>query len=112
MSLVKQAKDYIRKYFISALNGHSYVPKELVDMVKYFKNYGAINFDFKKEDDCIVAISNNFIYGSIVTSGKNEEELDKNIKDAILTSFDIPSSYAKEADIKNNKELKSAYAAA
>jgi hypothetical protein len=112
MSLIKQAKDYIKKYFVYAINGHEYVPKELVDMLRYFKNYGAIKFEYKKEKDCIVAISTNFIYGSIVTSGKDEKELDKNIKDAILTSFDIPSAYAKEAAIKRKNELQSVYAAA
>ena len=53
----------------------------------------------KIENDQHIAISTNFRYGSIVTSGKDVEELEKNIKDAILTSFDIPSSYAKEANI-------------
>ena len=112
MSLMKQAKDYITKKFISYINNHKYVPKELFDMMRYFKNYGAIKFEFKKEKDSIVAISTNFIYGSIVTSGKDEKELDENIKDAILTSFDIPSSYAKEANIKKEGKLHQVYAAA
>ncbi|MFC1678248.1 hypothetical protein ACFLZ9_00750 [Patescibacteria group bacterium] len=112
MSLFKQTRDYIKKYFIYGIHGHKYVPRELFDMMRYFKNNGAINFEYKEEKDCIVAISTNFIYGSIVTSGKNKKELDKNIKDAILTSFDIPSSYAKEAAIKREGELQSAYASA
>ena len=112
MSLIKQTKDYINKYFVNGIHRHNYVPRELFELAKYFKNYGAIKFDFKKEKDCIVAVSTNFIYGSIVTSGRNEKELDENIKDAILTSFDVPSSYAKEANIRRENELQSVYAAA
>lgn len=97
MSFTKKAKDYLLK----VISGKEFVPQGLVEINRYFRFYGPINFDLKKEDDAIVGISNNFQFGSIITSGKNPEELDKNIKDAILASFEIPSSYAKEAAIKN-----------
>jgi hypothetical protein len=66
-------------------------------MQKYFRNYDPIKFTFHREDGLVVAVSENFRHGSIVTFAKNEQELDAKIKDAILTSFGIPSSYAKEA---------------
>lgn len=96
MSILKQAKDYMAK----ALSGTKYVPQGLFEASQYFKHNSPIKFEFKKdENNQYVAISTNFRYGSIVTAGKDIEELEKNIKDAILTSFDIPSSYAKEANI-------------
>ena len=88
------------------------VPRGLLELHQYFKAYKAINFEFKKEGEEIVAVSTDFVYGSIVTAGKNEKELDKNIKDAILTSFEIPSSYAKEAAIVNVGEKEKQYAIA
>lgn len=102
MPFVKKAKDYLLK----AISGKDFSPHGLVEINRYFRIYGPISFDFKKEGDVIVGISQNFKYGSIVTSGRNLEELDKNIKDAILTSFEIPSSYSKEANIKNINEHK------
>ena len=42
----------------------------------------------------------------------DEKELDKNIKDAILTSFEIPSSYAKEAKIHRVGDGRKEYALA
>ncbi|HAT73672.1 MAG: hypothetical protein US30_C0007G0015 [Candidatus Moranbacteria bacterium GW2011_GWF2_36_839] len=100
MSITKKAKDYLLK----AISGKDFAPQGLVDINRYFRLYGPINFEFKKEGDAIVGISTNFRFGSIVTSGKDEKELDKNIKDAILTSFEVASSYAKEAGIKNLNE--------
>ncbi|MFA5109464.1 MAG: hypothetical protein WC458_02900 [Patescibacteria group bacterium] len=96
MSITKQAKDYVVKYL---WNGPKLVPVGLFELSQYFRIHGPIKFDNKKEGDSIIAISQNFIYGSIITTAKSQEELDKNIKDAILTSFDIPSSYAKEAKL-------------
>ena len=109
MPFIKKVKDNLIKFVV----GSDLVPKELSDLHAYFRMYGPINFEYKKEGDKIVAVSTNFRYGSIVTSGKNKEELDKNIKDAILTSFDLPSSYAKEARIKkvgDNKQKEHAFA--
>ncbi|OGY52155.1 MAG: hypothetical protein A3J59_03305 [Candidatus Buchananbacteria bacterium RIFCSPHIGHO2_02_FULL_56_16] len=95
MSIIKQTKDYLAK----TLAGSRFVPQGLFEASEYFRHNGPIKFEFKIENDQHIAISTNFRYGSIVTSGKDVEELEKNIKDAILTSFDIPSSYAKEANI-------------
>ena len=96
MSLSKQIKDRLIKIL---WNGKS-VPNELFELSQYFRNYGPIEFEFKKEDNEIIAISKNFKHGSIVTSGKDTAELEGNIKDAILTSFDVPSSFMEEAGIQ------------
>ncbi len=96
MSILKQTKDYIVKYF---WDGSDLVPAGLFEMSQYFRVNDSIAFDYKVEEGKIIAISKNFRHGSIITSASSYEELDKNIKDAILTSFDIPSSYAKEAKI-------------
>ncbi|MCK5122785.1 MAG: hypothetical protein KAQ87_01385 [Candidatus Pacebacteria bacterium] len=107
MSLSKQIKDRLIKIL---WNGKS-VPNELFELSQYFRNYGPIEFEFKQEDGKVIAISKNFNHGSIVTSGKDTEELEENIKDAILTSFDVPSSYTKEAGIhKLDKEKSSVFA--
>ena len=97
MSFTKRTKDQILKF----LSGKEFSPHGLVEINRYFRLYGPINFDFKKEGEIIVGISKDFQYGSIITSGKDLAELDKNIKDAILTSFEIPSAYSKEANILN-----------
>ncbi|MDO8626570.1 MAG: hypothetical protein Q7K39_03930 [Candidatus Magasanikbacteria bacterium] len=95
MSFTKRLKDQLIKLML----GKSTVPQGLVELFRYSRDFGSINFNFEKSENCIVAVSTNFRYGSIITSGKNNEELDKNIKDAILTSFEIPFSYASEAKI-------------
>lgn len=98
MTLTKKAKDRI----IKVLLGKNTVPRGLFELNQYFRLYGPISFRHERgEDGSTIAISNNFRYGSIVTSGNDSKELDENIKDAILTSFEIPSSFAKEADICN-----------
>ncbi|MCF6276458.1 MAG: hypothetical protein L3J07_01270 [Candidatus Magasanikbacteria bacterium] len=104
MSLIKKTKDQILKLILGDL-----VPRELLELHDYFRLYNNIAFDFKKgKNGEQIAISNNFRYGSIITSGKNVKELDKNIKDAILTSFGVPSSYKKETKVykvgKRSKE--------
>ena len=109
MSLTKKAKDQL----IKALFGKASVPRGLFEISQYFKNYGVINFKYEKgENGEIIAISTNFRYGSIITSGTDKYQLDKNIKDAILTSFDIPSSFAKEASIQKIGDKKGKYALA
>jgi hypothetical protein len=95
MSIIKQTKDYFIKFL---RNGNS-VPYELYELVQYFRANEAIEFERKNEDGEIVAISKNFRFGKIITSAKDEKELDEKIKDAILTAFDVPSSYRKEAGI-------------
>ena len=105
MSIIKIAKDYL----IKGLNGSGFVPRGLLELNEYFRYYGPIKFDFKKENGLIIAVSDGFKFGSIITSGKDEDELDKNIKDAILTSFSIPSSYTKESKIIRVDERRTEY---
>ncbi len=107
MTLIKQTKDRLKKIFL----GKNSVPKGLFELSQYFRYYGPINFTRKRsEEGGLIAVSTNFRFGSIITSGKDETELDKNIKDAILTSFEVPSSYVKEADVRNTTDEKSSYA--
>ena len=106
MSIIKQAKDNIAKFIL----GSKSVPRELLELSNYFRSYGPINFEFHKDGDVITAVSTNFRYGSIITSGKNKEELDENIKDAIMTAFEVPSSYKKEAKISNVNSNEKEYA--
>lgn len=108
MAITKQIKDQLVKIFF----GNSTVPRGLFELNEYFRKRGFINFEEKKEDGLLIAISTNFQYGSIIAHGKNQEELDKNIKDAILTSFEIPSSYVKEANIIKKGTMQNAYALA
>ena len=108
MNLIKAAKDR----FIKATLGKSTVPSGLVDLNKYFRQYGPINFANHKEDGLIISVSTDFKYGSIIAHGRNPKELDANVKDAILTSFEVPSSYKKEAAIVKAGEKKDSYALA
>ncbi len=96
MNHLKVMKDSLAKWLL----GKATVPSGLNELNRYFRLYDPIHFNhIKQADGTIVAISENFVYGSIVTSGKDDAELDKNIRDAILTAFEVPSSYAKEAAI-------------
>ena len=108
MSFTKKIKDCLLK----AISGKDFSPQGLVEINRYFRLYGSIHFDLKKEGDVIIGVSKDFKLGSIITSGRNSKELDKNIKDAILTSFEVPSSYAKEVAIKNLNEHNQEYALA
>jgi len=108
MSYFKVIKDYA----IKALRP-KVVPEGLFELVRYCQRDGGIKFNYSKgEDGLIIAESENFRYGVIITSGKNEEDIDKNIKDAILTAFEIPSSYASKANIVSEGERKTEYVAA
>lgn len=109
MAIIKKVKDK----FIKILLGSKAIPRGLLELDQYFRLYGPIHFRLESGEDSIIAISDNFRHGSIITSGKNIDQLDKNIKDAILTSFEVPSSYAEEAKLKkinNKKELEYALA--
>lgn len=108
MSVIKQVKDYLIKIL---WDGKS-VPRELLELNEYFRNYGAIHFEEKEESGEFITISKDFKYGSIITSGKTREELDKNVEDAILTSFEIPSSYRKEANLHKVGQKNHSYAIA
>ncbi|MDO8443647.1 MAG: hypothetical protein Q7S78_01515 [Candidatus Azambacteria bacterium] len=88
------------------------MPRGLFELSQYCRKFGGIHFDYKKENSEIIAISSGFKLGSIVTSGKDEKELDENIKDAILTFFEIPSSYSKEAKVCKVGEGQREYAIA
>jgi hypothetical protein len=94
------------------ISGPKMVPQGLAELQRYFRIHDPIHFIYHQEDGSIVAISENFRYGSIVTSAKNMEQLDQNIKDAILTAFEIPSVYAKQAGIKRTDQLTTEYAPA
>lgn len=99
MAIAKKVKDWLKKYLFG-----KQPPEGLFELQEYFRLYEPISFEKKLESDGFVAISTNFRYGSIITHGKTEKELDTNIKDAILTSFEIPSSYAEEAKVVSTKE--------
>ncbi len=110
MSLGKEAKDVLIKYrdrLAGRLLGKMYVPSGLVDIHRYFCLYEPITFKAEtQEDGSLVAISENFHYGRIIVQGRTSEELNEKIKDAILTAFEVPSSYAKEAGIRRIGEEK------
>lgn len=109
MSPTKIMKDWLFKAYFQS---HKVVPSGLVELAKYFRNNDPIKFTYHNEEGLIVAVSANYRYGSIVTFAENEKELDEKIKDAILTSFGIPSSYAKEASIHRKGDARQmAYAA-
>ncbi|HEX9664351.1 MAG TPA: hypothetical protein VGA49_00865 [Patescibacteria group bacterium] len=108
MSLTKEIKDLLIKKFA----GHQNIPRGLFELATYFRHNGSISFDYKEHEDVVIAVSNNFRYGSIVAQGKDIKELEKNIPDAILTSFDVPSSYAREAKIYKVDQMKREYAIA
>ena len=95
--VLKVLKDYIIK---GAWDNEDLRPKGLFELSEYMRHFGPITFKYvNNEDGTITAVSTNFRQGSIITSAENLQELDRNIKDAILTSFEVPSSYAKEASI-------------
>ena len=107
MSLYKQTRDQ----FIRLVLGKKAAPQGLVELNHYFRFYGPINFQFEKQQDgSFVAVSRDFKYGSIITSATRREELDERIKDAILTAFEVPSSYAKEASVHRVGEKEYAFA--
>ena len=109
MAITKKIRDQLVKFLL----GKSFAPRGLVELNQYFRRFDPIRFSYAKgENGTIIAVSDNFRHGSIVTSGKDLETLDKNIKDAILTSFEIPSSFAKEAGIYKTTDKQEVYAIA
>ncbi len=96
MNIAKVVRDYVVKILL----GKAAVPSGLREMERYFRLYGPITFDESQDDGLFVARSANFRYGSIVTSGATRQELDTSIRDALLTAFDIPASYAREAALR------------
>lgn len=107
MSYSKEFKDIIGKWLL----GSKTYPSSLVDLHLYFRNYDPIIFQSEKQEDgSYIAFSKNFQYGSIITSAPSMELLDNKIKDAILTAFEVPSVYAKEAAIKKQTQKEYAFA--
>jgi hypothetical protein len=103
MSISKQVKDHLIKFLLAG----DAIPVELFELAQYFRENQPIEFDIKEEAGEVIAISKNFRFGIIVTSAHSMGELDDKIKDAILTSFDVPSSYANEAGLRRVGELRS-----
>ena len=108
MNLLKVTKDQVARLLL----GKAVVPAELLELSTYFRRFKEINFEQHKEDGLIVAVSTNFKYGTIIAHGRNQEELDNDTRDAILTAFGVPSAYQKEADLRRVGERKDAYALA
>lgn len=108
MKPLKVVKDYLNKL----LQGPNVIPKGMFDMSEYFRHNGPINFEFKKENGLIIALSTNFREGTIIAQGATPQEVDSNIKDAILTSFEVPSAYVKKNSIHRVGEQQSTYALA
>lgn len=106
--MLKSIKDTLIKYF----SGSHLLPEEILAASEYFRHFGPIKFEYKKENNLIIATSTNFQWGTIVTSGHNLRELDRNIKDAILTAFSVPSTYADKLQIHNVDERQKKYALA
>lgn len=97
MNLAKIVKDQIIRFFL----GSDAVPKGLSELHHYFRSYGPINFRSEiQEDGSVVLISENFRYGSIITRVEKQQNPDDKITDAILTAFEVPSSYAGEAGVR------------
>lgn len=96
MRTIKVLKDY----GVKLLLGKSVVPSGFVELHKYFRYYDPIRFKHRTEDGgIVVSISENFRHGTIITHTRDLKKLDINIKDAILTSFEVPYSYRKEVAI-------------
>jgi hypothetical protein len=114
MSLYKQAKDQLvkgRDRAVARIFGQAYVPSGLSELHHYFRIYGSINFRAEKQEDgSLIGISENFRYGSIITRAQNSNELTEKIKDAILTAFEVPSSYSKEAAVHRVDQQEYAFA--
>jgi len=81
--------------------------KQLQDCLAFLATNG-IEFKISQYNDetgkYFLAKSINVDQGKIITSGKNLVELDKNIKDAIYTAFDVPAYYCDYSRIKNINE--------
>ncbi len=106
MSRFKNIKDQLTRFFSDSF----LQSKELFELKQYFENYGSIEFKFIKQKNQWIAVSTNFIHGSIITSANTKSELEKSIEDAILTSFSVPASYREEAGINKLGARSSTYA--
>ena len=82
--------------------------KEALEECLVFLSKNKIDFEITQHNDktgkYFLAKSRNLNKGQIITSGKNLVELDKNIKDAIYTAFDVPAHYCDYSKIRNIDE--------
>lgn len=88
----------------------SYLPSQkgaeaLSDLKYILEVRGGISFSVRRMEEeqnvYYIAESKNIHNKSIVVTGKNLDELDKNIKDAIFTLYQVPAYYAKKELIKS-----------
>lgn len=108
MNIFKVLKDHVLK----AMFGNMLVPRGLHDLERYFRLYHSISFERHSEGGLLVSVSTDFRHGSIVAHGRDEAELDRNVRDAILTSFEVPSAYVAEARLVHADGRSRAYALA
>jgi len=102
MKYHKVLKDRFNKFFL----GTNTVPAGLFEWTEYTIQFKGIIFSIEKDkkDGVYRARSTNFRHGTIFAEAMTLKELDLNIRDAILTTFEIPSSYMKEARITNGND--------
>lgn len=91
--------------------------KSLEDLSEFLKREGGISFNVREFQDesgrYFLAESVNIPNKSIITTGESLAGLERNIKDAIFTSFEVPYFYCNEQILKTpilNKEFKIKYA--
>ncbi len=107
MSFQKKFKDRLIRFLL----GKNSVPSGLAELHHYFRSYGPIQFRYEKQEDgSFIAVSENFRHGSIVTHAGDRRALDGKIEDAILTAFEVPSSYASDAAVHRVDEKEYAFA--
>ena len=79
------------------------------DTCRDFLAHNIIEFEVEKFSDesgtYYLAKSVNLQDGQIVTTGKDITDLDKNIKDAIYTAFDVPAYYCNYDNMHSNLEI-------
>jgi len=107
MSFYKQTKDQVMKLWL----GKASVPAGLAELQYYFRMNDPIHFESEKQPDgSFVVMSTNFREGKIITRLDRLEQLDEKVTDAILTAFEVPSSYAEQASIHRVGEKGYAFA--
>lgn len=103
---------HVKDNFVKLLSGSNFIPEGVLDASEYFRHFGAIHFEYKEEDGLTIATSTNFKWGTIIASGKNADELDCSVRDAILTAFSVPSVYSKKLNIQKVGSRRKEYALA
>ena len=74
------------------------MPRGLFDLHEYLRVYKQIGFDYHNEDGIIVAVSNDFKQGSIVTSGADKNAVD-------LKGENVLFDFVRKGDQKAVQEL-------